>query len=356
MSAITHNQAEFIRVAQRRVEAMVAERRKVCSTRNAANPSRYWVDFCSTFDYMQSLAPESFAKLRLHTYHLTGDNYQTYYFGNRSAFLDYWGPWLATNGLPAEHVLHEPDDGIGFRLEDGRLVSQDTARFQRAVSSLSRHGILDQLRESATAPQIIEIGGGYGGLAFHLTRILPKSRYIIVDLAETLVFSATYLALHAPEKRLFLYDPETPVTLDDLENHDLVLLPAYRLDLLQDCPFDLAISMASLQEMRADQVKNYLDFLRRTCRGVFYSCNRDRQKGNDELLGLFDLIKSRFEMTELLPLSPHLPSWKGKIQQGLRASLLRTARTLGLLDGAPTSDPYPFVEHLCRAHPNAAGS
>ncbi len=51
-----------------------------------AQPSQYWSDFCSAFDYMLELPEESFAKLRLHADHLTGDNYQTYYFGDPEAF------------------------------------------------------------------------------------------------------------------------------------------------------------------------------------------------------------------------------------------------------------------------------
>jgi hypothetical protein len=105
-------------------------------------PSSYWTDFTSFFDDMTDLSPTSLAKVRLHTYRLTGDNYQTYCFGNRGGFLDFYGRWLATDGLPAENVVSEPEDGIGFRLADGRFVSADIARFQRCVSTLSRRGIL----------------------------------------------------------------------------------------------------------------------------------------------------------------------------------------------------------------------
>lgn len=45
-----------------------------------AAPSKYWSDTCSFFDYLLYLPEEFFSKLRLHTYHITGDNYQTYHF------------------------------------------------------------------------------------------------------------------------------------------------------------------------------------------------------------------------------------------------------------------------------------
>jgi len=352
MPSQTCDPTEAIREIQRKVRLMLEERQATCPEGATSRPSRYWTDFCSYFDYMIDLAPHSFEKLRLHTYHLTGDNYQTYYFAKRQSFLDYWGPWLATDGLPQEHVLSEPDGGIGFRLDDGRFVSQDVARFQKSVATLSRRGILDGLARLGPRPRIIEIGGGYGGLALHLSRILPRCRYVIVDLPETLIFSAAYLALHAPGKRIYLYDPAEGVSVADLAEADFVLLPDYRIDALLGSEFDLAINVASMQEMRIDQVEHYLDFLRDACRGVFYSCNRDRQNRNDELPGLFDLVRTRFAMTEVSPPPTRPSSARARARQGLKRSWGRAAPARGLAESDGLAvDPYPFVEHLCQALP-----
>jgi hypothetical protein len=294
--------------------------------------------------------------VRLHTYHLTGDNYQTYYLGNRRGFLDFYGPWLATDGLPLEHVLSEPEDGIGFRLEDGRFVSADIARFQRSVATLSRTGILAELGRSEHAPRVLEIGGGYGGLALHLSRILSGSQYFIIDLPETLIFSAIYLALQAAAKRLYLYAPGERLDAEALGGFDFVLLPDYRIDAISGVEFDLAINVASMQEMRIDQVERYLDFLRANCRGVFYSCNRDRQTGNDELPSLFDVIRTRFELIEVPPPSGKpSSSWQTRARRMLRRTLRRMARPIGLIDAGgdgPAPEPFPYVEHLCRSHPH----
>ena len=357
MPALTGLQEETLRGIGQKVRAMVAERQMSIPDGPFRGPSSYWTDFTSFFDYIGDLSPHSLAKVRLHTYHLTGDNYQTYYFGNRKGFLDFYGPWLATDGLPAAHVLNEPEDGIGFRLDDGRFVSADIARFQRSVSTLSRRGVLGELACTESPPLLIEIGGGYGGLALHLSRILERCRYILVDLPETLIFSASYLVLQAPAKRLYLYDPADRLDARTLADFDFVLLPDYRLDFLSGFEFDLAINIASMQEMRVDQIERYLDFLRTTCRGVFYSCNRDRQNRNEELPSLFDLMRTRFELTAVSPSAVPPSSWKAQAQGELKQALLRVARSAGLVGAGiegPTAEPFPYVEHLCQAHPGAA--
>ena len=323
MQTLTGLQQETLLGIQRKIRAMLAERQQSIQDDPFGWPSSYWTDCTSSFDYMRDLSPHSLAKVRLHTYHLTGDNYQTYNFGNRRGFLDFYGPWLATDGLPAEHVLSEPEDGIGFRLEDGRFVSADIARFQRSVTTLSRRGVLAELTRFRSPPRIIEIGGGYGGLALHLSRILAGCRYFLVDLPETLVFSASYLVLQAPAKRLYLYDPADRLDAESLAAFDLVLMPDYRLDALTGFEFDLAINVASMQEMRVDQIERYLDFIGMTCRGVFYSCNRDRQHRNDELSSLFDLLRTRFELTEVPPSSVRPSSWKDRTRRRLRRMLRR---------------------------------
>ena len=108
-------------------------------------------------------------------------------------------------------ILNEPADGIGFSYENGRFVNIDVLRYQRVVNPLYRRGILSDL--SSPEPQqrnsILEIGGGYGGIAHHLSNILGNVVYVIVDLPETLLFSAAYLSLHNPDKRVYVYNSKS---------------------------------------------------------------------------------------------------------------------------------------------------
>jgi putative sugar O-methyltransferase len=55
--------------------------------------------------------------------------------------------------------------------------------------------------------------------------------------------------------------------------YDYIFVPNYRLDELRRLSFDLVMNVASMQEMREDQVRTYLDFIRSTLRGAFFSAN-----------------------------------------------------------------------------------
>ena len=175
-----------------------------------AKPSRLWSLASERFEYVLTLPERFLLDIRYHTWHLTGDNYQLYLFNkDYEAFLvKLWN--YAKEGLPSSLLLSEPKgliSGIGFNF-DGRLVSLDIVRYQHVVKSLNRERIL-ALLSSKNRKIVLEIGGGYGGLAHHLTHLCSNVTYVIVDLPETLFFSAIYLSLLNPTKKVYIYTPET---------------------------------------------------------------------------------------------------------------------------------------------------
>lgn len=340
---------ETIKDVKRKVKAMLDERRAQSNgNRSIFSPSEYWADFCSFFDYMLGLSEESFAKLRLHTYHLTGDNYQAYYLGDAEHFRTALGVDALTEGIPAKYILNEPEGGIGFRFPGGRFVSGDILRFQRAVNALFKSGVFSELENNGRRNVVLEIGAGYGGLAHHLSAILGNATAVIVDLPETLLYSASYLSLLNPTKRIYFYEPENFeefIHSDAVNSTDFILLPNYKLDRLRHLRFDLAVNVASFQEMRTGQVQTYLDFIRETCRGVLYSCNQDRQPRNLELTNLSELLRERFEAVEILPVQK-LPkrSVKNSIKRGIRTLATMT----GFTEKSESVTIPPYREFICK--------
>jgi hypothetical protein len=328
-----------------------------------ADPSKYWSDVCSFFDYMLGLSEESFAKLRLHTYHLTGDNYQLYYYGDPEVFLTSSNLEVTTKGLPLHFIINEPASGIGFHYAKGRFLSLDILRYQQALSTFYRYSVIPETPGADTERRyVLEPGGGYGGLAHHFSNIYKNVVYFIVDLPEVLLFSASYLSLLNPQKKIYLYEKEGFQELlqsKDLGHFDFVLLPNYILESLTQLRFDLVINQSAFQEMRTRQVEKYLDFIKNTCKGVLYSWNRDHQPRNEELSNLTDLLKQRFDLIEVLdwqqnqekPKTEHRQSLKLTLRKFLKAAAIYT----GLLEKpnkmgseTPAIPIPPYHEYICR--------
>jgi SAM-dependent methyltransferase len=336
---LTDAQRRALLTNRERIGAMLQER----TPGTTATPSECWTDGCAYFSYSLELPPEAWTKLRLHTYHFTGDNYQSYLWNEPGPLCGLWASQVAD--LP-EHVrLGEPPGGIGFPYQ-GRLISHDIVRFQRVIGTLHRQGVLERLA-GQPHPVTLEIGSGYGGLAYHLHRVVGRGTRVLLDLPETLLFAANYLTLNCPDARIYLYSAlDAATALVEPHAYDFILLPNFRLDLLTSWRFDLALNVESLQEMRSAQVDEYLAFLARTS-GLFYSWNQEANPANRELDALSDHLRRYFQLS---PVSAPPAPYKARA----RAALAR-AVTIGLarmgLSVTRTSRKWvypPVVEYLCR--------
>lgn len=133
--------------------------------------------------------------------------------------------------------------------------------YQERINLLYESGIIDWLK-SRQDPMIVEIGGGFGGLAFALLSVLKNhARYVIVDLPESLTCAAIYLCRHLPDSQI-------------------EFVPNYRFDDWIDRLPDsvpLVINTLSLVEMNKAQMDFYASRIRRLIggTGVFFEQNHD---------------------------------------------------------------------------------
>lgn len=137
------------------------------------------------------------------------------------------------------------------------VVNLDTIAFSERIAVMAEFGAIQRVMIETPRQVVVEIGGGFGGLAYILKRALPGLRYVIVDLPSSLAFSAAYLSAMCPDARIAFFDGRSESTPDD--GCDFLFVPHYAwADLLAFLPHaDLGINTLSFAEMTAVQVDGY---------------------------------------------------------------------------------------------------
>jgi putative sugar O-methyltransferase len=131
------------------------------------------------------------------------------------------------------------------------------------------------------APVVLEIGGGFGGLASHILKLAPSTKYIGFDLPENTLVQAYYLSCAFPHARVLVYDRNT-ATLSPglLDAHDIVLMPNFMLPQVPSRTADLIVNSRSLSEMSSETIEEYLRQIDRIGRLWFFHENIFKERGD----------------------------------------------------------------------------
>jgi len=230
--------------------------------------SDYWADFCDFFSYVYYLPEWELKRIRRHTFHLTSDSYQRYYFadiGFRNAIENGYKYFVdQLDGFSIDEGIQ----GIGIKISK-QILSHDLLRYLGALVDLTKSGAIEKLASTDVTQTILEIGGGYGGLARCIQKYKSNIAYVIVDLEETIFFSMCYLKEQFPDKKLYFVSDLDPLRI---EPNSIYFVPQHRFEVLDNLNFDLAISQQSLQEMTSNQVQRYLNLVKNNAIHL-YSCN-----------------------------------------------------------------------------------
>jgi putative sugar O-methyltransferase len=168
--------------------------------------------------------------------------------------------WLEEFGRP----LQSFDESICETSKVSPKVVMTRGGRRVSTSFLWHLCIAAQLQHALADPPgtVLEIGPGFGGLARLLKMLWPKTRFTLVDLPESLVFTQVYLeSAHPDAKTVFAASPEELRTVDD--DCDFLLVPSSCLHDLGGKTFDLALNIAAFGEMKKDAVGSYMNFIER---------------------------------------------------------------------------------------------
>jgi tetratricopeptide (TPR) repeat protein len=223
--------------------------------------------------------------------------------GRRDEFVERYA--MAIKKLPPFLHISPPRKfgEIGW-VYDGKIVNRDTYAYLERLALLYESGLLNPVspisllqRESLN---ILEIGAGYGGLAFYLKKLLPQARYYIIDLPESLIYSAIYLSVLFQDEENLLIRPYESNGAIKQKQMGFTFLPNYLFPRLsrEGVKIDLAINTLSMSEMSKDQVREYCHHIKNMIgeNGFFFEQNQDnRICGN---LNASDIIAEYFPLRQ----------------------------------------------------------
>ena len=264
----------------------------------SSEKSSFWGDFTNLFTFALDFSEESLKNIRLHTPLFTGvpilnHAHQPYRFKSdlekeKVPMIQQYN--ILTQHIPERYHCSEPVttpliDIIGLHYM-GRFITDDLIRYQRCINNLYMSGCFDYL-ESVSRPIAVEVGGGYGSLAHQISKIIGDLSYIILDIPESLFWSAAYLINNNPQKSFYIYQKEDFHTIIDperLKAIDFLFLPNYMVQSLKFInELNLLLNLLSFQEMTTEQVTEYAQIVGSTLKGFIYSENFKKHWLNTQL-------------------------------------------------------------------------
>lgn len=175
--------------------------------------------------------------------------HQLAYLSEALLRLDRWK--ALTRDLHRYEDLLAPAIGNPFGIElDGVLICSGAEHQHYGAQRIGR--LLDEV-----GGRVVDIGGGYGAMAYYLLRDYPRITYWSFDLPETLALAAYYLIQSFPEKRVWLFGEERG---DDptLATFDIVLMPISELATAESRSADLVFSSHAMSDLDPAALGVYL--------------------------------------------------------------------------------------------------
>jgi Mycolic acid cyclopropane synthetase len=160
-------------------------------------------------------------------------------------------------------------------LFDNIFISLDQTFYQQYLHFLYKADMLvDGMR-------IVEIGSGFGALARTITNYLKDVKYTIIDLKQSLNYSAAYLAITSKHQFNFL----TPSMLN------------------MDDEYDLVINTLSFAEMHNQELNVYAQFIKKWIgkNGALFEQNYEKVNTQCK-----DILGKYFKRSDLGKLSMHM--------------------------------------------------
>jgi putative sugar O-methyltransferase len=140
---------------------------------------------------------------------------------------------------------------------------------------------------------VVEIGGGYGSMAYYLLRDRAELTYINFDVPESIALSSYYLLKAFPNLEFLLYGEEE-LTSQAIARVDVVLMPAFEITAMPAASSDVSFSSHAMSDLSVEAMEVYLNNIDRMTRDSFFCIGK---KQASELIS--DLIAKEHRSFQL---------------------------------------------------------
>ncbi|RLI99458.1 MAG: hypothetical protein DRP08_07150 [Candidatus Aenigmatarchaeota archaeon] len=156
---------------------------------------------------------------------------------------------------------------FGYIIE-GKLTNPDALRHIYYADRIE--ALLDDVKD----PIIAEIGGGFGGLAYFISK--RGFKYIDFDIPEVCIIASYYLLNALPEKNIKLYEEYDIRNIrNGVDQYDILIMPNFEIQKLPELSVDMFFNSYSFTEMDEWTVCEYYRQIERTCRKYFLHVNNE---------------------------------------------------------------------------------
>jgi hypothetical protein len=132
-----------------------------------------------------------------------------------------------------------------------------------------------ELMASRQEKTVVELGGGFGGLAYYLIRDNPQVTYLDFDLPEATTLASYYLMRSLPSLSIQLYG-EVELSAKALSTPGCIMMPSFEILKMPSKSAAVSFNSYSLAEMSPATIDVYIDQITRITSGYFLHVNHNR--------------------------------------------------------------------------------
>jgi putative sugar O-methyltransferase len=211
-------------------------------------------------------------------------NMEKYYFGKRinrrhkmlymNDVIHRYRLWYSYLGNT--HTIEDLDSPIignpyGFYIND-RFIKAGSDYLHYYATAIGR------LLKTGIAKCVVELGAGYGGMAYYLLRDNKNAAYIDLDLPENSALTAYYLLKSFPEREIRLFG-EIDSMQESIDANEILILPSFEVGNLPNDSAGIVFNSYSLAEMSRETIDTLVpEFTRLICSsGYFMHVNHNKK-------------------------------------------------------------------------------